>query len=97
MTVLSPLCCVSKAVLNSSLPLPHSEMNIQDLVLMEIILELGKNGKEKGLCQFSPQCMSLACDQAAFPARSGLCHCVPPSVSTTCTSMSIEPFVYVLA
>lgn len=64
-TLLLPLCCVSKAVLNSLLPLGShtcSEINIQDLVLMEIILELGKNGKEKCLYLFSSQCMSLVCD-----------------------------------
>lgn len=77
--------------------LTHSEMNIQDLVLMEIILELGKNGKEKHLCQFSCQCTSLACGQAAFQALFELCHCDPPSLSTPCTSMSTEPFAYVLA
>lgn len=52
-----PLRCVSKAVLSSLLPWGSwscSEINTQDLVLMEIILELGKNGREKCLYLFLP-------------------------------------------
>lgn len=87
-TVSSPPCWVSEAALNSLLPLRSptcGEINIQDLVLMEIALELGKNGKEKCLYLFSSRCVSLMRDWS-FDS----CRCSLACVNTMCAFMSIS-------